>query len=411
MDLKQLIEKQNKIWTRMQEIQSVAEKDGWTDESRTNWDAAEADLTAVSGDIERSERAAKLSEVDRRQIVETGTPGNEGGEDPAAQRDAEYRDAFGVYLREGIGATTREQRQLLMEGHVTDKAIRALTGGTDSAGGFLVPDEFQNTMTTTLKAFGGLLNEANVITTSTGAKLSWPVADDTGNVGALLADNTQITDLDPAWGENQLDAYTFTSRQVRVPWSLLQDEAFGLESWLANALGERVGRALAPYLVSGTGTNQPQGLVTNATIGVTAAGVAAITYDELIELEYSVNPAYRVNAKYVFSDMAFKVVRKLKDADGRPLWVPVPAPGFPAMINGYPYSVEYSMDAPAATKRTVLFGDIKQAFTVRQVKAATLVTMKERYADFLQNGYFSFARFDSVIDQPAAVRALVHAAS
>ena len=411
MDLKKLIEKQNVIWTRMQEIQAAAEKDGWTAESRTNWDAAEKDLDEVSGDIARAERAVKLAEVDRRQIVDTGRPDDDTGADEAATRDAAYQEAFGVYLREGIGATTREQRHLLMEGRVDDKQIRALTGGTDAAGGFLVPDEFLNKLTETLKAFGGLLNEANVITTSTGAKMTWPTVDDTGNVGALLADNTQITDLDPTFGENQLDAYTFTSRQVRVPWNLLQDEAFNLEQWLAKALGERIGRALAPYLVAGTGTGQPQGLVSAATVGVTAAGVAAITYDELIELEYSVNAAYRTNAKYVFADQAFKAVRKLKDADGRPIWVPVPAPGFPATINGYSYSVEYSMDAPAATKRTVLFGDIKQAFTVRQVKAVTLVTMKERYADFLQNGYFSFARFDSVVDDSNAVRALVQAAA
>jgi HK97 family phage major capsid protein len=410
MTLAELIERQNKIWQRMQEIDATAGKDGWNAELRTNYDAAEKDLDEVSGDIERKQRMDKLEKVDRSQIVDTGKPDAETP-DPATQRGIDYREAFDAYLREGISGTTPAQRRLLMDGHVNDPAVRALTGGTDAAGGFLVPDEFLNKLVETMKAFGGLLNEANVITTSTGAKMSWPTVDDTGNVGALLADNTQITELDPTWNENQLDAYVFTSRAVRVPWALLQDEAFGLETWLANALGERIGRALAPYLISGTGTNQPQGLVSAATVGVTAAGVAAITYDELIDLEYSVNAAYRVNAKYVFADQAFKVVRKLKDADGRPLWVPIPAPGFPATINGYSYSVEYSMEAPAAAKRTVLFGDIKQAFTVRQVKAATLVTLKERYADFLQNGYFSFARFDSVVDDPNAVRALVQAAA
>lgn len=410
MTLAELIERQNTIWKRMQEIDTTAEKDGWTAELRTNYDAAERDLDEVSGDIERKQRMEKLEKVDRSQIVDTGKPEAEAP-DPATQRGVDYREAFDAYLREGISGTTPAQRRLLMEGHVKDPAVRALTGGTDTAGGFLVPEEFLNRIVETMKAFGGLLNEANLITTSTGAKLPWPTVDDTGNVGALLADNTQITDLDPTFGENQLDAYVFTSRQVRVPWALLQDEVFGLEAWLAKALGERIGRALAPYLISGTGTNQPQGLVNAAAVGVTAAGAAAITYDELVDLEYSVNAAYRPNAKYVFADQAFKVVRKLKDADGRPMWVPVPAPGFPATINGYPYSVEYSMEAPAAAKRTVLFGDIKQAFTVRQVRAVTLVTMKERYADFLQNGYFSFARFDSVVDDPNAVRALVQAAA
>jgi HK97 family phage major capsid protein len=410
MTLNELIEKQNKTWQRMQEIDGAATRDGWTAELRANYDAAERDLDEVSGDIERKQRLEQLGKVDRSQVVDTGTPAAETP-DPGTQRAADYRDAFDAYLREGISGTTPAQRRLLMEGHVKDPAVRALTTGTDAAGGFLVPDEFLTQITEAMSAFGGLLNEANVITTSTGAKMSWPRVDDTGNVGALLAENTQITELDPAFDENQLDAYTFTSRNVRVPWQLLQDEAFGLEAWLARALGERIGRALAPYLISGTGVNQPQGLVTAATVGVTAASPTAITYDDLIDLEYSVNAAYRGSAKYVFADQAFKVVRKLKDADGRPLWVPVPAAGFPATINGYAYSVEYSMAAPAASARTVLFGDIRSAFTVRQVRAVTLVTLKERYADFLQNGYFAFARYDSVVDQPAAVRALVQAAA
>jgi HK97 family phage major capsid protein len=234
-------------------------------------------------------------------------------------------------------------------------------------------------------------------------------------VGALLADLRVLGEQDATLGENELGAYTFTSKLVRVSWQLLDDSAFDLPTFLARKLGERIGRAQAPYLVSGTGTSQPTGLVTNATAGVTGAvsATAAITYDNLIDLEHSVDPAYRESprTRYVLSDGALKLIRKLKDADDRPLWVPVPAPGFPATINGFPYTVDNSMAAPAPDGRSIIFGDVFAGLIVRVVQGIQMVRLNERYADFLQTGFFGFARMDCVPDDTAAVKAFVHGAA
>lgn len=408
MTLKDLIDEQNKIWARMQETQRAVATDGWTPELRESWDADETRLTEVSGDIERLERAKKLGEVDHGQVVDTGAPDDGGDADPEAQRAERYAEAFGAYVRNGMAGIAPEQQRLLQR---QGREERAQATVPDSAGGFLVPEGFRATLTETLKAFGGLMNLATVITTATGNALPWPSNDDTGNEGAILTENTQITEQDVTFAETELGAYTYTSKMVRVPWQLLQDEAFGLEPFLARRLGERIGRATARHWVSGTGINQPRGLVTAATVGVIGAGTTAISYDELIDLEHSVNPAYRDRARYVMSDGALKVLRKLKDADNRPLWVPIPAPGFPATINGVPYSLDMSMADPAPGAVSLIFGDIAAAYIIRQVQGITLVTMRERYADFLQNGYFAFSRMDATIDDPAAVRAFKHAAA
>jgi HK97 family phage major capsid protein len=294
--LKRLVDEQNRTWSRMQEIQRAAEDEGrdWTAEERTNWDAAEKRLTEVSQDIERLNRAADLEKVDYRQVVDARIPESERPTETDEARSKAYDEAFYAYMRRGMGELPSEQQQLLRTGFVKNEE-RAQGSATGSAGGFLVPEGFRATITESMKAFGGLMNLANVITTSTGNPLPWPTNDDTGNVGALLAENTQIGEQDATLGENELGAYTFTSKLVRVSWQLLDDSAFDLPTFLARKLGERIGRAQAPYLVSGTGTSQPTGLVTNATAGVTGAvsATAAITYDNLIDLEHSVDPAYR----------------------------------------------------------------------------------------------------------------------
>jgi HK97 family phage major capsid protein len=409
--LARAVEKQNKIWQRMQEITAVPESENrdMTDEERANWDAAEADLTEASRDIERLERMANLDKVDRSQIITATRDGEDrGGNGEDTER--QYREAFGTYLRRGLGRLTQDQQQL-MEGRYSE--VRAQGTVDDTAGGYLVPDEFRNTMTETMKAFGGLLGLAEVITTTTGADLQWPTNDDTGNEGALLAEGATVTEQDVTLGSRKLKAHTYTSKMVKVNLQLLQDTAFALESWLPQKLGERIGRAAAGHLATGTGIDQPEGITTNTTVGKTGAAgqTTSVIYDDLIDLEHSVDPAYRGNGQYVFHDSTLKVLRKLKDGDSRPLWVPVPAPGFPATINGFRYTIDNKMPEPGASKKTIVFGDIRAGYIVRQVLQVQTLRLSERYADSLQVAFLGFARLDGMVNDTSAIKLYAHPAS
>ncbi|MFJ9895246.1 phage major capsid protein [Streptomyces sp. NPDC091280] len=406
-----LVDEQNTIWTRMQEINNNAEAEGraqLTEEERTNWDAAEADLTRVSEDLERLERMAQLGSVDRGQILQTSDRG-----DDAEEQQARYAEAFGLYLRFGLEGLKGEQRQLLQDGF-SQFDRRAMGTAPDTAGGYLVPETFRATMTETMKAFGGLLNICNVITTADGGDLSWPTNDDTGNEGALLSENTQVPDQDMTVGRRELGAYIFTSKMVKLSWKLMRDEAFGLEAWLPRKLGERIGRAVAGYLVTGTGVKQPEGLTTQIRVGKQGASgqTTSVIFDDLVDLEHSIDPAYRgPNCKYLMHDTSLKVIRKLKDGQQRPLWVPVPAPGFSPTINGWSYTIDNKMPEPAANAKSIAFGDFQAGYVVRQVQTVTTIRLNERYADYLQSGFFGYAEVDGMVDDPAAIASYQNAAS
>lgn len=432
--LDRAIEEQNKIWERMQELQRRSETgDGWTQEDRNNWDDAEKRLNEVSSDIERFQRAAKLEKVDRGQIVDTRSDGGEV-ETPEAQsekRAKEYEQAFSQYLRFGMEPLDIEQRQLLLAHDVNrNPELRAQGVATNTAGGYLVPPGYRRVMQEVMKAYGGLMNYANVITTDSGQPLQWPTVDETGNIGAILAENTQISQAAVTWGTRTLGAYVYTSNLVLVSLQLLQDSAFDLDQWLPTQLGRRIGRAQAAHFITGTGSGQPTGITTNVTVGKTGATgqTLTITYDDLIDLEHSVDPAYRVPARYgygdvqgmdadnqsamyVLNDSSLKVIRKLKDTQGRPLWVPVPAPGFPATINGWPYVIDQGMPNMAANAKSILFGDIKAGYIIRQVQGIQMVRLTERYMDFLQVGFFGFSRLDAAPDDPNAVKAYQNSAT
>ena len=398
------VESQNKIWQRMQEIMSGAESEGrdLTAEERSNWDAAEADLAQVSKDIERFANFANLDTVDRSQIVSASAPVEENQED----RDARYGEAFGTYLRGGMEKLSPELRSL-MESRADVTTPQA--AGTDSAGGYTVPEGFRNVMAETMKAYGGVLNIANVINTSSGNPLVWPTNDDTDNIGALLDENTQVTVNAVSFGQRTLGAYTYTSKMVKVSLQLLQDSAFSLDSWLPRKLGERIGRAVAAHLTTGTGSGQPQGVTAAASAltgddGATAGAAPGITYDNLVDLEHSIDPAYRTNTRYLFHDKTLAMLRKLKDSDGRPMWVPVPTSGMAATINGQPYTVDNSMPEPTDGKKAIVFGDFKAGYIVRNVRDVQVLRLAERYADYLQVAYLGFSRLDAKLDDTDALR-------
>ncbi|MFE1272071.1 phage major capsid protein [Streptomyces sp. NPDC058758] len=410
--LTRALEKRANTWSQMQEILAVAEREGrdLTAEEREKWDRAEKDVTEASQDVERLERMARLDTVQRDQLVIADGPTGEdrGNTDP----EAAYRGAFGQYVRGGMSGLDNEQRQLLMSNM---SEVRAQATSPGSAGGYFIPTETLNQITETMKAYGGILSLANVLNTTSGNPLNWPSNDDTANVGAILAENSQITEQDVTLGQKTLGAYTYTSKLVRVSLQLLQDSAFSIDTWLPRKLGERIGRAVAAHLATGTGTGQPEGLFTNATAGKTGTTgqTTSIIYDDLIDLIHSVDPAYRQspNTRFVMSDSALKMVRKLKDGNQLPLWQPSTQMGVPDTLLGYGVTVDNGVPVPAANAKSIGFGDVSAAYVVRQVAGGQLMRLEERYADYLQVGFFGFMRLDAKPDDTSAFRVYAHSAT
>lgn len=410
--LKTLLDKRANAWSQAQDIRTRAEADGYnlTTEEDETWQRALDDVEKLSKQIEVEERHARLNAI--APAAESVAPTQRDDVDPEA---GEYRQAFNAMLRRGVGRLSADQQSVLERGF-GEIDTRALSSVTDAAGGYTVPDEFSNRLVETMKAYGGLLGIVDVLTTASGTDLLWPTNDDTANEGAILDENTQISEQDVAFGQGKLKAYTYTSKLIRVPLQLLQDSAIDIEAFLARRIGERIGRAVAGHIATGAGTTQPVGVANAAVgfgVGVTGAtgNTTTVTYDSLVDLEHSVDPAYRGSAQYAMNDLTLAAIRKLKDSQNRPLWVPSVAGGVPSTINGRPYTIDNKLPAPAANAKSILFGDFKTGYIARRVSGAQVLRLSERYADYLQVGFFGFARWDGVIQDAAAVKAYKHSAT
>ncbi len=414
MNLKKLMEERSAVWSQMC---SLRDKDGdLSAEERESWDRLEGRLSELTGDIERAQRAESLGGVDYSQIIDARTSSEDTEAPESASEGDQYRTAFDTYLRRGAADLTSEQRNMLQSRYVAaDGETRALSATTTTAGGFTVPPGFRDTLIETMKWYGSVRDSATVINTDVGGPLQWPTFNGTAQVGRILTENTQLTQTDPVFGTATLDAYMYSSDLVLVPYQFLQDTNIDAGNFLAGILGTRIGRIQNQHFTTGTGTAQPDGIQTSAVAGVTlgTGNTTNITYAGLVNLIQSVDPSYRYggNAAFMMSDAALGTIRLLVDSQNRPLWEPSLQSGVPASLLGYPIVINNDMPAPAANVKSVLFGDFQKGYVVRDVTGVQVRRLDERYADFLQVGWFGFARADGTVQDTAAYKALVQSAT
>lgn len=399
-----LLEEKAKLGHDMRALHqlTVDEKRGITSDEQEKWAKMTARINEIDAEIARIDQLDTLDTAIRSTAV-NALPGVNQAAAVQPTEDEQYRAAFQRLLRStepGMSGIAQADRELIQK--------RAQTVGTGSSGGFTVPTGFGDRLIEAMKQFGGVANVATTIVTETGNALPFPTNDDTGNLGAIIAENIQDTEQDLTFGQVSLNAYTYTSKAVRVPYELLQDSAVDMEGYLARKLGERIGRITASHFATGDGTGKPQGLTVGAGSGATAAGAAAIAFNDLVELEHSVDPAYRMSgARFVFNDTTLKLLQKTVDAESRPLWLPGVGGAVPASIYGYPYTIDQGMPNVATGLVSVVFG-LTSEYYVRAVRGIEVQRLVERWADFRQVGFFAFSRMDGRVMNSAALKKLTH---
>lgn len=378
-------------------------------EIEREFDAMMTEHDKIGSRVEREERSAKaLAALEAPDLSKR--PAVEGRTAPATDTGVEmtYRHAFSELIAAGGEAyVSPEVRAVLQE-------QRVQTAGTTTAGGFTVPTELATFVEQAMIATGPMYDSSlfTVINSTDGRTFNIPTVDDTASTAEAHTEGGTVTDdggKDVVFAQKVLSAYAFDSEWVRWSAELNSDSIINMESLLGELLGSRLGRIANSKLTTGSGSSDVEGIVTNSALGKTAAGTAAITADEIIDLIHSVDPAYRSspNSAIMMNDSTLAAVRKLKDGDGNYLWqMGNYQAGVPQAILGYPVVVNQAMDSLATAKKVVLFGDMSK-FYVRKVGGPSLYVARERFApDF---GLLGFVRFDGVLVNTAAIKHLITA--
>jgi len=402
------IEAELKSWD--ENIKKENPKKEMTKEELEKWDRMINDSIDLKQHIIRLEQTEEILK-DQSLAIEKLKDKLKGKTDKS-----DINKTFVKYLRFGMHALNQEERELMVTLDVNGEELRAQGVGTDSAGGYLVPEGFSNQLERALLAYNSVLQACTIVTTASGNDLPWPSVNDTTNEGVLVTENpvSAISEQDVTFGGITLKAYAFSSYIVKASIQLLQDSYFDIESLLASLLGERLGRVLATYFTTGSGSSQPNGIVTAATDSGVIPSATAITRNNIVDVMYCVNADYKARGAFMIADATEKAIRKLSfgTSDDRPLWQAAIKEGLPDTIEGKPYFVNNKMSGPGASATSLLFGDLKK-YLVRKVKGETLVVFREKYMDQLQVGFMAYCRYDgNLLDAGThPVVKLVHPAS
>lgn len=306
---------------------------------------------------------------------------------------------FASPSREQYRAWQREHRRLPSDGSILDiqlsaHEVRALATTSSAAGGALVPSTLVKALEINQLAFGGIRQVADFMTTSGEGAMTWPTANDTSNEGTQVAENASIgTPTDPTFGKLTLNAFKFSSKPILVPAELLEDSGIDLPAAIGAMMGERLGRITNRKFTLGTGTNESTGLVTAAPIGY-STGALKITFDDVIRLEHSVDPAYRLGAGYMCHDSILLALRLLKDKNDQYLWQNGLRVGEPDLLHGKPLTINQHMaDATIDGADVLLFGRLN-AYKIRRVREIRMYFLNELYRANDQTGFVAFVRED-----------------
>ena len=399
MTILELREKRAKAWEAAKAFLDSHrnEKGVLSAEDDASYSRMEQEITDLGKEISRLERQEafekELSQPVNMPLIGRPAAGSLGKEKTGRASD-EYRQNFWNMMR---SKTPMPQ------------VVNALQIGTDSEGGYLVPDEYERTLVEALEEENVFRQLAKVIRTSSGDRKIPVVA--TKGTASWIDEEGAYLESDDSFGQVSIGAYKLGT-MIKVSEELLNDSVFDLEAYISREFARRIGAKEEEAFFTGDGSGKPLGVLAatgGAETGVTAASATAITADELIDLFYSLKAPYRRNAVWVLNDSTIKAIRKLKDNQGQYLWQPSLTAGAPDLLLGKPVRTSAYMPAIAADAKTVAFGDFSY-YWIADRQGRSFKRLNELYAATGQVGFLASQRVDGKLVLPEAIKVLAQKA-
>lgn len=397
MTIQELREKRAKAWEAAKAFLDSHRKENGilSIEDDAAYEKMEHEITDLGKEIARLERQEALDAELLKPVNTplTGKPDQRNFDisDKTGRASEEYKKNFWNAMRSKIPMPA---------------VTNALQIGTDSEGGYLVPDEYENTLVEALEEENIFRQMAKVIKTSSGDR-KIPVVASKGEA-SWIDEEGAFPESDDSIGQVSISAYKLGT-MIKVSEELLNDSVFDLESYISSEFARRIGTKEEEAFFTGDGKGKPLGILAaigGAQIGVTAASATSVTTDELMDLFYALKSPYRKKAIWVLNDVTIKAIRKLKDSNGQYLWQPSMTAGTPDMILGRPVNTSAYMPVLAAGAKTIAFGDFSH-YWIADRQGRSFKRLNELFAASGQVGFLASQRVDGKLILSEAIKVLI----
>lgn len=357
--------RRNNVWEQMKALADAASEANrsFSAEEQGSWDAMNAELDQLDARMKsamETEQRAKDAEAQFEAL--RGKPKEHGPDDQRQEQGSEELRKF----LSGEGPRVYN----LAPSKINFRDLSKLTNG---AGGNTVPTDFYGRLVAHLIETSAVLQSgATILNTAAGEVLQVPKTT-SHSTAAIVNETAAIGESDPAFGQVSLGAYKYGT-MIQVSRELLTDTGVDLEGYLAMQAGRALGNAFGAHAITGSGTGQPRGIVTDATVGKTGLtgdsggfgdqSVVGEGADQLIDLFHSVIAPYRQSSAchWMMNDSTAGVIRKIKTTEGQYIWQPSVIVGQPDTILGKPVLTDPNVADVGLGAKSVIFGDFSQYF-------------------------------------------------
>jgi len=287
--------------------------------------------------------------------------------------------------------------------------LKALTVGTAATAGNLAPAEYVEELVKVITEISPVRSVARVRQTSNKeievpSKTATFAAAWTAETGSRTETTGYTTSL------NTIPTHELYAL-VDISSALLEDSVFDLEAEMNQEFAEQFAKAEGAAFISGNGTNKPTGITNGTTVSsTTAAGAAAITTDDLMDLVHDLKSDYARAASFMMNRSTLGAIRKLKDTAGQYIFQTgfSGQSGLPNTILGHPYVEALDVADIGTGNKSVIFGDYRRGFMI--VDRVALSVLRDPYSQASSGNvrYIARRRVGGEVVLAEAMRVLEH---
>ena len=274
-----------------------------------------------------------------------------------------------------------------------------LNTAADSNGAYYLPQSSETDFRSAVKDNAVMRNLATEHRKYEGSSVIW--AYDSDDCAEFVEEGEPVpgSDVKDDFTQIRINSYKLASL-AKASGEFVHDAGFDIKKYVIGHFGKSFAKAEDKAFINGTGVDEPTGLL-HATAGAeTADTVESLTYDDCINLFFSIKPEYRKNAVWLMNDSTALTLRKLKDEDGNYLWNSVND-----IILGRPVYICNEMPDADAGEKPVAFGDMSYYWIIDRTPASFKV-LHELYAAKDQVGYIGYERLDGRLIRSDAVKVI-----
>ena len=186
---------------------------------------------------------------------------------------------------------------------------------------------------------------------------------------------------------------------AKLQETFVSDNDFNLSKYLTTDFARRFGRTEEDLFINGNGTTEPTGIL-SISESINAKETNTLSYDEIVELYFSIEAEYRKDAVFIMNDETAFFLRTLKDDDGNYLWNPNKDTIFGKEVLISPYMPSIESD-----KQPIIFGDLSFYWVIER-KPLAIQVLSELYKNQGQVGFIGYERVDGKLIRPEAVKTI-----